>query len=332
MFQLITQHNKWLGAEDRFSTASLRLEYRAKNVQNMRFVDTPGIISNKSTGTDNREDIKRILQSEMNRPNTKLCVLLEPKEFATNTIVDFCDETLGGRANWASSATFLMTKFDKQLGDARSASKANAFFHEYHNNNCFPYLVYTPNLAKEDLPAPELFEARQDNLAKADKEERFLFDKWKESLRQFKIENNGDDEELHEKVTERLGFQAAKNEMGGIMLRDTAERIPEVLRELRFELAENLKERSVLKEKLQLSDPILLQGMVANMVRKLELRIIAYLNGDLVSAMKFPEKLQTLEKEISEEEESDWSPRILNHHTDSEDKWRDRVAEMDEFP
>lgn len=105
-FLLITYHNNWLGGEDRFSTEPLRLEYSAQNVQNMRFVDTPGIISNKSTGSDNREDIKEILRSEMSKPNAKLCVLLEPKEFATNSIIDFCDDSLGGRQSWIGNATF----------------------------------------------------------------------------------------------------------------------------------------------------------------------------------------------------------------------------------
>jgi len=118
VFKRITNHNRKLGEEDRFSTEPLRLVYRAKNVQNMRFVDTPGIIYHKSTGKDNREDIKKILRSEMRKPNTKLCVLLEPKEFATNPIVEFCDTSLGGRNEWIGSATFLMTKFDKQLEES----------------------------------------------------------------------------------------------------------------------------------------------------------------------------------------------------------------------
>jgi hypothetical protein len=41
VFARITRHNKKLGEEDRFSTEPLRLVYRAKSVQNMRFVDTP---------------------------------------------------------------------------------------------------------------------------------------------------------------------------------------------------------------------------------------------------------------------------------------------------
>lgn len=41
VFKIITEHNKALGDADRFSTKPLYLEYKANNVQNMRFVDTP---------------------------------------------------------------------------------------------------------------------------------------------------------------------------------------------------------------------------------------------------------------------------------------------------
>lgn len=47
VFTAITEHNKLLGKDDRFSTKPLTLVYRASNVQNMRFVDTPGIIANQ---------------------------------------------------------------------------------------------------------------------------------------------------------------------------------------------------------------------------------------------------------------------------------------------
>ena len=41
VFAAITEHNRQLGDADKFSTEPLRLIYRASNVQNMRFVDTP---------------------------------------------------------------------------------------------------------------------------------------------------------------------------------------------------------------------------------------------------------------------------------------------------
>ncbi|GAX09558.1 hypothetical protein FisN_16Lu264 [Fistulifera solaris] len=116
----------------------------------MRFVDTPGIIANKSIGKNKRGDIKEILRKKMKdsntntNTNTKLCVLLEPTELATNPIIQFCDENFGGRDNWIDDAAFLMTKFDKQLEDVRTASKANNFFREYFNNKCYPHLVITP--------------------------------------------------------------------------------------------------------------------------------------------------------------------------------------------
>lgn len=106
VFQRITDHNRKLGYEDRFSTEPLRLLYKANNVQNMRFVDTPGIISTKGLGQDNREDIKRILRNEMGKANTKLCVLLEPKEFATTTLSTFATKPLVNAMNGSATPHF----------------------------------------------------------------------------------------------------------------------------------------------------------------------------------------------------------------------------------
>lgn len=168
----------------------------------MRFVDTPGIISNKSTGKDNRQDIKMILNSEMQKPNTKLCVLLEPKEFATNPIVDFCDESLGGRTKWINNATFLMTKFDKQLEDSRTGSKANNFFKEFHNNQCHPHLVITPTLPKEDLPPDELYKARRELLNSAEMEEKRRFDEWLQEHELYRDQYGG--ELLREDIKDKV--------------------------------------------------------------------------------------------------------------------------------
>jgi len=73
-------------------------------------------------------------------------------------------------------------------------------------------------------------------------------------------------------------------------------------------------------------------------------RIFTYLDGSLEIAMKFPDRLQTLEDEIEvlyhspfhahksgtqEEDNSDWATRELNHFTEFEDAWREHIAEME---
>ena len=331
VFAHITAHNQQLGIEDRFSLEELRLVYRSNNVQNMRFVDTPGIISNRSTGKDNREDIKKILCSELRKPNTKLCVLLEPKEFATNPIVDFCDETFGEREKWISDATFLMTKFDKQLEDSRTGSKANNFFQEFHSNNCYPHLVITPTLPKETLPAEELFQEREKLLLLANEYEKEKFESWQEGHDLFR-QQVGDDEVLHHGIRERIGFASAKKVMREIMLNDTAERLPEVLASLKKELAKFQKEEKMLLDKQKFNDPKEVKVVIAQVLWYIEGRISSYLDGDLESAMKFPEKLQTLEEEIEEEEDSEWASKELNHYTEAEDQWRERIAHLEDYP
>lgn len=329
VFESITMHNRKLASEDRFSTESLRLVFHSRNVQNMRFVDTPGIISNKSTGKDNREEIRTILQSEMRKPNTKLCVLLEPKEFATNPIVEFCDTSFGTREKWISDSIFLMTKFDKQLEDSRTGNKANNFFKEFHNNSCFPHLIMTPTLPKEDLPAEELFKARQELLESADVKEKERFAGWQEGHYLFHQETGGEDEILNSAIYSRIGFSTAKKVMREIMLEDTARRLPEVLTSLRKELLGFQKEEKTLQDKQKFNNPAELKVVVMDVLWHVEQRIMSYLDGDLESSMKFPEMLQTLEDEIDEEEESEWSSRELNHYTEAEDHWRDRIASLE---
>ena len=326
VFETITEHSRKLASEDRFSTHPLFLVYRSRHVQNMRFVDTPGIISNKSTGKDNREDIKRILLSEMGKPNSRLCVLLEPKEFSTNAIIDFCDESLGGREKWIGSATFLMTKFDKQLEDSRSGSKANSFFKEFQANKIIPHLVMTPTLVREDLPGPKLYMARKDLLASAEQYEYTKFQSWCQGHRTY--HRQLEDEMLDPNLAKKVGFPSAKLAMREVMLTDTAKRLPEVLATLRKELAKGRTALKILQERERLCDPKELKQVVGEMFIHIERRILAYLQGDLESALKFPERLQTLEQEIEAEEESDWTTKELNYYSEKEDYWRDRIAEM----
>lgn len=333
VFERITAHNRALGAEDRFSTEPLRLVYRSKQVQNMRFVDTPGIISNKSTGRDNREEIKRILQSELLKPNTKLCVLLEPKEFATNPIVDFCDETFGGRDNWKDKATFLMTKFDKQLEDSRTGGKANKFFEEYFNNGIYPHLVITPTLEKEDLPAEQLFEKRAELLAKADEGEMQRFGAWRQGHRLFCQENGDSEEDLHREIQKQISFQTVMRVMKQTMLEDTVKTLPEVLAALRRDLGQRLREERTLLERQKFSDPKKLKGVAMDVLVSLEKKILSYLDGDLESTIKFPDAPQTLHQEVDGEEESDWVQRELNFHSEKEESWRDRICKFEgEYP
>ena len=332
VFQRITDHNRKLGYEDRFSTEPLRLVYKANNVQNMRFVDTPGIISTKGLGQDNREDIKRILRNEMGKANTKLCVLLEPKEFATNDIINFCDETFGERDEWIRDATFLMTKFDKQLEDSRTGSKANNFFNMFHECGCYPHLVITPTLPKEDLPPDELYKARLELLHSADAEEQARFLEWRSGHKRYQ-QQDPTDKKLSKDITSRIGFKSAKKVMREIMLEDTVKRLPEVLSELRKELTALSKEKKTLDEKLKFNNPMELKSIVGTILYEIEKRLNSYLDGDLESAMKFPDMLQSLDEEIDEEDNSDWAGKELNHHSEMEDDWRNRIAEMEgEYP
>ncbi len=328
VFKAITEHNKTLASEDRFSTKPLNLVYRAKDVQNMRFVDTPGIISNQGQGKDNRQDIRDILRNTMRKENTKLCVLLEPKEFSTNPIVDFCDETFGGGRKWAENAIFLMTKFDKQLEDSRTGSKANKFFNEFIENGIQPHLVMTPTLAKEDLPFEELFKERKQLLLIATSKEEEKFEQWRNGHEKF-LQVDPSDELLHDDIVERIGFQSAKMVMRKIMLEDTARRLPEVLSSIRKELGKCQNELKALKERERFNDPKEVKLLVSQVLQAVERKMHEYLDGDLETAFHCPSLLQTLDDELNAEEDSEWCNRELNHHSSKEEDWRERIAKLE---
>ena len=331
VFKAITTHNKTLAQEDRFSTKPLTLVYRAKNVQNMRFVDTPGIITTKGTGKDNRSDIKDILRESMKRPNTKLCVLLEPKEFSTNQIIDFCDDTFPKpKRNWMEDSIFLMTKFDKQLADSRSGSKANKFFREFLDNGIHPHLIITPTLPKEDLPQDQLLKERQKLLDTSTEKEDHIFENWLLEHDRF-LESDPMDELLDSNTKSRIGFESAKKAMREVMLQDTILRLPEVLSSLRIDLENCLEELQALEEKEKLNDPKEVKTLVTHALQKVQERINAYLDGDLETARRFPHVLQDLDDELQEEEDSEWSNRTLSHHgtVKGEENWRNCLSDID---
>lgn len=317
VFENVIQHNQGLENADTFSNEPLRLIFKSSQVQNMRFVDTPGIIANRGTGKDNREDIKGILRVAMRKPNTFLCVLLEPKEFATNQIIDFLDETFETREDWVVNTTFLMTKFDKQFEDSRTGSKANNFFREFIANRCVPFLVSTPTLSKENLPCSELFEKRKELLSRADEEEQERFQVWLKGHRKFV--NEEDDELLVEDIAKKIGFRKAEKFMRDKMLDHTAKQLPTVMKEIKMELQALQMTKKYLTERMKMTDPGELKALVLYFLIDVQRKIISYLDGNMDVTCKFPQRLRTLYEEIYLEEESEWSGKELNHHNNEEE-------------
>eukprot|EP00804_Cyclotella_cryptica_P002740 CCRYP_009637-RA/>CCRYP_009637-RA protein AED:0.03 eAED:0.02 QI:0/0/0/1/1/1/4/0/825 len=328
VFTAITEHNRMLASEDRFSTEALQLVYRSSNVQNMRFVDTPGIIANQGLGRDNREDIKKLLKEQMLKPNSKLCVLVEPKEFSTNSIIDFCDQTFG-KGNWNDNAIVMMTKFDNKLGDAKSGSKTNHFFEEYHQNNIYPYLIITPTLAREDIEPEALFAERKILLDGAMSHEAEMFREWQQTHSRYR-EIDPDDRVIVDAIAKRIGFKTASDEMRKQMLVDTATRLPEVLRSLRKDLSHYKEELDAFEGRKRLMDPSNLKYMIGNMLHGMCGRISNYLDGDLETAKQFPDCMKDLEDELQEEDDSEWSSRRLGMRVpiEEEEKWRDIIESM----
>jgi len=120
--------------------------------------------------------------------------------------------------------------------------------------------------------------------------------------------------------------------MREVMLADTANRLPEVLAAIRTDLADCQNELLALKEKRKFNDPKEVRMIVGQVLEEVHNRIIAYLDGDLETVVKFPDILETLDDELEGEEASEWCKRELNHHSGKEDEWRDRMSDLDYQP
>ena len=223
-------------------------------------------------------------------------------------------------------------KFDTKLEDSRTGSKANNFLNMFHEQGCYRHLVITPTLSIDDLPPHELYIARLKLLHSADAEEQARFSKWRGGHTLHKKNEDPTDKDLSNDITSRIGFQSAKKVMREIMIKDTVKRLPEVLAEIRKELAALNKEKEALEGKIKFTDPREVKSIVGTILYEIEKRLISYLDGDLETAMKFPETLQSLEEEIVDEENSDWAEKELNHHSKMEDDWRDRITKMGAYP
>ena len=269
----MTQHNRRLERQNRVSKEPLHLVYRAKHVQNMRFVDTPGIKMNQDSNNDDRMAIQNILINEMRKPNAKLCILLQAtEEFATQPIVSFCDETFGARGRWIGRAVFLMTKCDLLVVNKRSASDANKFFSKFHENHCFPHLIITPTLASKDLAPLALYSARKELLKGSDESEEASFQKWFHDHDRINAES-GSSAVLHDETRLRVGFPSAKKVMRNIMLQDTRKRLPEVLLELRGQIDSLQRKWDSLDQRRKLRDPENLKPLAMQALRQIEDRV-----------------------------------------------------------
>ena len=157
------------------------------------------------------------------------------------------------------------------------------------------------------------------------------FDSWRQGHHSFCLEHGEDEEDLNEHTRKRIGFVTAKKVMRQVLLEDTVCRLPEVLNELRKDLEACEKEEMLLSEKRRFSDPTELRDITRQLSLALEAKLLAYLDGDLESTMKFPHALQTLHDEIDDEEESDWARKDLNFHSEKENTWRDRISNFEGY-
>ena len=336
VFARVTKHNQ-VCLKDQFSSDALRLRVKAKNVENMQLVDLPGIKSTKEAdGPDDRAFIKDILNAELQKENTHLVVLLQPHEYATNSIIDELDKFLGNRQTWMPRATFLMTKMDILMAGYDTAGRVNNFFTDFHKNGIWPYLVLSPIMKADPktLSEPEQYAMRQKLLDDARDHEKSEFRKWEQKMEDFCHDNPGEPE-FSPQIRANIGFDTAMNKLRTELLKDTAKKLPKLQGDLLDKLAKAEAAKSNLVARQQYADPNHLKLVISRIEQAVTKKIVNYLDGDLESAIHLEHLLQTLDQELDFEEGSDWKDKRLNTRVSSKDEeqWRNHIADMeDDFP
>jgi hypothetical protein len=77
-----------------------------------------------------------------------------------------------------------------------------------------------------------------------------------------------------------------------------------------------------------LNRPQDLEEVTGLMLLEIEHQMQRYLDGYLELSSTFPEQMKTLEDEIL----SEWSSQELNHYSEFEDYWRDRIDSLENYP
>jgi hypothetical protein len=122
------------------------------------------------------------------------------------------------------------------------------------------------------------------------------------------------------------GFPTCLTFLRKRMLEDTARRLPEVIKTLREKEAAIEAEMSRLEEARKYNDAKNLKQVVSDIVHELQRKINEYLDGSLRLAQKLPQKLQILDDEMDDEEESEWRHKCLNQYTAGEEAWREHIS------
>eukprot|EP00971_Amphidinium_carterae_P176984 3509357-Amphidinium_carterae.1 len=276
VFHKVTIHNQ-KHVKGGFSATPLRLRVKSQLVQNMMFVDLPGIITAQGKGEDKREAIKTILRKEMREPNTKLLVLLEPKEFDTNSIIDFVDDALGEppeSREWPKRSLFLMTKFDLRVPDSLTGGKSNRFFEKYWEEGIKPFCVVTPTMQKsaDGMKADAQYTERSDILSNADDYEDNTLSDW---MRRMDTTYRQDPtcEALDSKFKDFMGFRSAVATMHSLLLEDTRTRLPEVVQDLKSRLEHTRAELKSLEVATKFMDKDGMQLLMSEVLQAIVRRI-----------------------------------------------------------
>lgn len=232
----IVEVNRGLATKDQYSFEPLQLIFRSHNTQHVRFLDTPA--SEASPSPEFQRGMKRILSSEMRNPFTRLCVVLEPKEFDANEIISVCAHSLGDPTEWVPCATFVLAHNDRFQHGFQSPEAIESLFRSLDDNHCYPHVVST-----FDTWPFYFFDSHQFQYPM----QHFL-----PPFNSSYVRDGGLEREIS---VAGMGFHMLRVEMYESMLRDVASWMPGILPLLRAEISKSLNDETASSGKQDTADP-----------------------------------------------------------------------------
>ena len=234
----------------------------------------------------------------MTKPNTMMAIILEPKEYSTNTIIDFVDEALTDGTSsrrWIKNAIFVMNKFDLRMPDSETGSKTNKFLDEFWANKLHPFFVFTPSLqaAIDDASPEDQYMEREKLLKGTDETEQALFKRWMTTMDRNNVVRVGNSDckqdPFDPKFKPYLGFSSLLQCMHGLLLQNAIERLPDIIFELQTCLASIQTELEEQEREARLREPGNFKLHVAELLTAIKKKVLGYLDGSLDVMQKLDE-------------------------------------------
>ncbi|KAH3762205.1 hypothetical protein Pelo_5954 [Pelomyxa schiedti] len=298
------------------------LTVRSKKVRNLAFIDLPGLFSVGTTGQGSRDAIKALVANYAKRDNVIPVVVMEPRDYATQGVIAFLDDKV---PTWKKKSIVVMNKMDKAETSYTSAAMLQSdLLQQYFDCGVQVFLLALKNAERRNLT----FEDLNEILVGANQCEADFFQKYYDGL-----EGKLDRDRL-EKIT---GLGKLEVHLRQIMWDNVMNELPFLEDTIRQEKADITADVIDLHLSTLLPDQNISLQMrylsakdkdltcrLMEMVYKISLKIIDYLNGTCAVQERRISQGKTLVDELTEYiDHGEFSKKWLNEFSAEEKSWQE---------